>query len=338
MLRRLFGHWFGRQPATTRIIVGEDGVTTYQVNREVGRGGSAIISEVRDARGDRFALREYRKSPPVPNGVLRELHRAGLRPELDVLRRLEHPGLPSLVDATDYPANTLVVEYVDGDLLSDDLLFQQGMQTHDDLRRFLQLMIQLLDTLQAMYEQKFIYLDLKPENITLRRTTTGTCEQAVIHDTGCMFCIADPWFATLLTTAEQTLDRIVLGVPENLSRDYVSQGLCPGDHLQMEAIYSVGIMLYQGLSQEVSVAHPWVNLTQFYASVPKMQQEQRMMYAIKNATSIMPLKPRPVVLSLSAGQRLTLIDATMQALASCPYRHKQPEELAVQLRDILSGL
>lgn len=85
--------------------------------------------------------------------------------EAQLLKSLNHPGIPSIYDIEEDEINFyLVEEYLEGESL-EEFLFQQS---HISQHTFMDLSLQLCDIFRYLHSQKpspILYLDLKPEHI-----------------------------------------------------------------------------------------------------------------------------------------------------------------------------
>ena len=85
--------------------------------------------------------------------------------EAQLLKSLQHPGIPTIYDVEEDENNFyLIEEYINGESLEDFLLQQSHISQHT----FLDLSLQLCDIFQYLHSKKpspILYLDLKPEHI-----------------------------------------------------------------------------------------------------------------------------------------------------------------------------
>ena len=91
----------------------------YRVLRKCGQGGMSVVYMAINERANKtWAIKEVRK-----DGVLDfEAVRQGLIVETDMLKKLKHPNLPSIIDVIENEDNFLIVmDYIEGNSLSSAL-------------------------------------------------------------------------------------------------------------------------------------------------------------------------------------------------------------------------
>lgn len=136
----------------------------YKILNEIGRGGmSTVYLAINEKANKPWAVKEVRK-----NGISnRELVRQSLMVEINLLKKLKHKGLPSIVDIIDQQDNYLIVmDYIEGITL-ENIMQEDGVQPQE---KVVDWAIQLCDVLQYLHTRKpaIIYRDMKPSNIMLR--------------------------------------------------------------------------------------------------------------------------------------------------------------------------
>lgn len=142
-----------------RIIDGK-----YEILTEVGKGGSSVVYLARDIRLNKnWAVKEIRKTAVV-NGVNTENQ---LLAEAELMKNLDHPALPRIVDIIDEGDRFyIVMDYVEGETLSS-VLKQFGPQKQGDVIAW---GIEILSIFRYLHTRKppIIYRDMKPKNIILQ--------------------------------------------------------------------------------------------------------------------------------------------------------------------------
>ena len=96
-----------------------------------------------------------------------EVVRQNLIAETDMLKKLRHPNLPSIVDVIDMPDTFLIVmDYIEGKPLSE-VLAASGAQPQDEVIEWSK---QLCDVLGYLHSRNpaIIYRDMKPSNVMLK--------------------------------------------------------------------------------------------------------------------------------------------------------------------------
>ena len=136
----------------------------YKILNEIGRGGmSTVYLAINEKANKPWAVKEVRK-----NGISnRELVKQSLMVENNLLKKLKHKGLPSIVDIIDQQDNYLIVmDYIEGITL-ENIMQEEGVQPQE---KVVDWAIQLCDVLQYLHTRKpaIIYRDMKPSNIMLR--------------------------------------------------------------------------------------------------------------------------------------------------------------------------
>lgn len=136
----------------------------YKILNKVGQGGMSIVYLAMNEKANKqWAIKELRK-----NGTQNfEVVKQGLIVETNMLKKLSHPHLPSIVDVIDYDDTFLIVmDYIEGNTLLDALK-EYGAQPQDMVIEWAK---QLCDVLNYLHtrEPAIIYRDMKPANIMLK--------------------------------------------------------------------------------------------------------------------------------------------------------------------------
>jgi len=152
--RRLAARHFGAGGDLPAGLLAEGAVVGhYQVERILGMGGQAVVYLGRHVR-----LKSRLVAIKVPHGT--ETYRM-LR-EADVMARLDHPGVVSILDL-DAEAETpyLVLDYCTGGSLADRIEAEGPLGEGEVLR----ITRELLEALRFAHLREVIHRDLKPENV-----------------------------------------------------------------------------------------------------------------------------------------------------------------------------
>lgn len=137
----------------------------YEILKEIGRGGMSIVYLAMDKRlNKQWAVKEIRKKGSGKND---EIVVNSLLAEANMMKRLDHPSLPRIVDIIDNGITIYVVmDYIEGESL-DKILAEYGAQPEDKVIGWAK---QLCDALGYLHSQKppIIYRDMKPANVMLK--------------------------------------------------------------------------------------------------------------------------------------------------------------------------
>lgn len=137
----------------------------YEILKEIGKGGMSHVYLAMDKRlNKQWAVKEIRK---VGNGKNDEIIVNSLLAEANLMKRLDHPALPRIVDIIDNGITIYVImDYIEGESL-DKILEHYGAQPEE---RVIDWGKQLCDALSYLHSQKppIIYRDMKPANIMLK--------------------------------------------------------------------------------------------------------------------------------------------------------------------------
>ncbi|MEM7306613.1 MAG: protein kinase [Planctomycetota bacterium] len=219
-------------------------VGPFRILRELGRGGQGIVFLAEDpVLGREVALKVLH----APLGQVASGELARLRREVELLSRLDHPGICPVYQARlegDEPY--LSMQFVDGPSLARLLARARDQEPPEDdaplpcpptgpveLRRLLRLFERAALALHAAHEAGVVHRDVKPANLVVDRR-----EQPVLLDFGLARRVGD---ATLtLTPAGETR-----GTPAYMSPEQV-RGTEPVD--RRTDVYSLGATLFECLT------------------------------------------------------------------------------------------
>lgn len=136
----------------------------YEILKEIGRGGMSIVYVAMDLRlNKQWAIKEIKDDGSQDTQTLLK----GLEREANILKKVDHPVLPRIVDIIQRDHKVYVVmDYVEGRPLSK-ILEEQGAQPQDMVIQWAKDLASALDYLHSM-DPPIIYRDMKPSNIMLR--------------------------------------------------------------------------------------------------------------------------------------------------------------------------
>lgn len=163
----------------------------YKILNKIGQGGMSVVYLAMNERANKqWAIKEVRKDGVKDYDVVRQ----GLIAETDILKRLNHPHLPSIIDVIDRDDTFLIVmDYIEGKSL-DYWLKKDGAQPQEKVVEWAK---QICDVLGYLHSRKppIIYRDLKPANVMLKPDgqimiidfgTAREFKETSIEDTSCL--------------------------------------------------------------------------------------------------------------------------------------------------------
>ena len=137
----------------------------YEILKEIGRGGMSIVYLAMDRHlNKQWAIKEIKKSGTSQKGVV---YVQSLITEANLMKKLDHPAIPRIVDIIENDAAIYVVmDYVEGESL-DKVLEKFGPQPQEVVLDWTK---QLADALNYLHTQNppIIYRDMKPANVMLK--------------------------------------------------------------------------------------------------------------------------------------------------------------------------
>ncbi|MCR5177986.1 MAG: serine/threonine protein kinase [Lachnospiraceae bacterium] len=217
----------------------------YRILNLVGQGGQSRVYLAHDEYANRqWAVKELRRDVEHY-----DLIRRSLLAEIKLLRSLNHPCLPSIIDCIDEGDDgsiLTVMNYIEGKTLSE-ILSGYGAQPQE---RVVKWALQLCDVLSYLHRQTppIIYRDIKPGNIMLKPDGNITL---IDFGTARQYRINDSDQSDVCTDADDT---ICLG-----TRGYAAPEQF-GGHGQTDArtdIYCLGATLYHLLTGRSPAKAPY---------------------------------------------------------------------------------
>lgn len=136
----------------------------YKILSIIGQGGmSTVYLAIVEKANKHWAIKEIRK-----DGVQNyEIVSQGLIGEIDMLKKLKHPNLPSIVDVIDKDGSFFIVmDYIEGITLKEALM-RYGVPTQDTILDWAKQLCGVLSYLHSR-TPPIIYRDVKPSNIMMQ--------------------------------------------------------------------------------------------------------------------------------------------------------------------------
>jgi len=197
----------------------------YAVEREIGRGGMAVVYLARDTKHDRLvAVKVLNPELGAMLGAERFLS------EIKTTATLQHPNLLPLFDSGE--ANGLlyyVMPYLDGESLRARLVREQQLPIEDAVR----IATGIANALSYAHARGVIHRDLKPENVLLQHG------QPVVLDFGVALAVRNA------AEGRKTQTGMSVGTPQ-----YMSPEQAAGEKVidSRADIYALGALTYEMLA------------------------------------------------------------------------------------------
>ncbi|MBP3622317.1 MAG: protein kinase [Lachnospiraceae bacterium] len=136
----------------------------YEIWKEVGRGGMSIVYLARDNRlNKQWAVKEIKNDGSKSTQTLLK----GLEREANILKNVDHPVLPRIVDIINQNGTIYVVmDFIEGTTISDRLK-KEGAQPQELVIEWGLQLASALDYLHNM-NPPVIYRDMKPSNVMIK--------------------------------------------------------------------------------------------------------------------------------------------------------------------------
>lgn len=137
----------------------------YEILKKIGQGGMSRVYLAMDNRlNKQWAVKEIDKQINDKNN---EIAFQSLVAEANLMKKLDHPSLPRIVDIIDSEDTIyIIMDYIEGEPLST-ILDEYGAQAQDVVIMWAQQLCEVLDYLHTRIPV-IIYRDMKPANVMLR--------------------------------------------------------------------------------------------------------------------------------------------------------------------------
>ncbi len=205
----------------------------YIVDRELGRGGMAMVYLARDVRHERFvALKTLRPEIAMALGRERFLR------EIKLAARLQHPNILPVYDSGD-ASGTLyyVMPFVEGESLRDRLEREPQLPIDDALL----IAREVAEALTYAHSHDVVHRDIKPENIML------SGGHAIVTDFGIARAVSAAGGDKLTETG------LAIGTPAYMPPE---QAAGTGQVDRRSDIYSLACVLYETLAGQPPFTGP----------------------------------------------------------------------------------
>jgi serine/threonine-protein kinase len=205
----------------------------YALERELGRGGMAVVYLARDVRLDRPVAIKLLPPDLAAHDKLRDRFMREAR----TAARLSHPHIVPIHAVDEVRGYVFyVMSYVDGETLAERVA-NRGPLPPREASRVLQ---EVAGALAAAHGQGVVHRDVKPGNILLERATG----RAMVTDFG---------IARLADGGETAVGEL-LGTPE-----YMSPEQAAGDAVDARSdVYSLGVVAYYMVSGQLPFTAPTI--------------------------------------------------------------------------------
>ena len=201
----------------------------YEIDRELGQGGMAVVYRARDVKHDRtVAIKVFKPELAQALGPERFLR------EIKVTAQLSHPHILPLLDSGEADGLLYyVMPFVAGETLRQRL----ERETRLPLPEALRLTREIADGLESAHRRGVIHRDIKPENILLEEG------HAVIADFGIARAVAESADSKLTATG------IAVGTPDYMSPEQMLGGRAGPVDARTD-VFALGCVLHEMVTGE----------------------------------------------------------------------------------------
>ena len=232
----------------------------YRVEREIGRGGMAVVYLAHDLRHDRrVAIKLLLPELAQAVGPARFLR------EIRIAAQLTHPHIVPLFDSGEVDGRLFyVMPFLDGESLRQRLDRERQLAVHDAIG----IARQVASALEYAHARDVVHRDIKPDNILLYQN------EAMVADFGIALALSAAQSPRITGTG------LVVGTPEYMSPE---QALDEGADARSDQ-YSLACVLFEMLAGEAP----------YSGSTPYSILSKRLMDPVPSVRRLRPTVP-PVV-------------------------------------------
>ena len=235
----------------------------YEIERELGRGGFAVVYLVRDLRLKRpLAVKVLNPELIASKTALDRSHL-----EAQTVAQLSHPHIvPLHFVGGEGDFFYIAMTFVDGESLADQLEREGKLSVQDTTR----ILTEMADALGFAHRHGVVHRDVKPDNVLLDRETG----RSLLTDFG----IA----RSSLSAAKLTATGLAIGTPAYMSPEQLA-----GETVDLRTdLYALGAMGYQMLTGKVPFAE---------GSSPMAIMAKRLSVAPESVADLRRSLPEPLV-------------------------------------------
>lgn len=137
----------------------------YEILKQIGQGGMSVVYLAMDKHlNKQWAVKEIKKQANDQNN---EIVVQSMITEANLIKRLDHPALPRIVDIIDNGQTLyIVMDYIEGEPL-DKIIDEYGAQPQEVVIDWAKQLCDVLDYLHTQHPA-IIYRDMKPHNVILK--------------------------------------------------------------------------------------------------------------------------------------------------------------------------